>query len=59
MSTNPRPDTGSSGPTRANHEAAALAGGDRMGPDLYGVTKRREEGWLVRWWKKRSSPPAQ
>lgn len=26
-----------------------IAGGDRLGPDLYGVTKRREEAWLVRW----------
>ena len=26
-----------------------IAGGDRMGPDLYGVTKRRAEPWLVRW----------
>jgi nitrite reductase (NO-forming) len=28
-----------------------IAGGDRMGPDLYGVTKRRDEAWLARWLK--------
>ena len=26
-----------------------IAGGDKMGPDLYGVTKRRPEPWLTRW----------
>ena len=26
-----------------------IGGGDRMGPDLYLVTKRREAGWLARW----------
>jgi nitrite reductase (NO-forming) len=28
-----------------------IAGGDRLGPDLYGVTKRRDAGWLARWLK--------
>jgi nitrite reductase (NO-forming) len=28
-----------------------IAGGDKLGPDLYGVTKRRDEGWLTRWLK--------
>jgi nitrite reductase (NO-forming) len=26
-----------------------IAGGDKLGPDLYGVTKRRDEAWLTRW----------
>ena len=29
----------------------SIAGGDKMGPDLHGVTKRRPEAWLVRWLK--------
>lgn len=28
-----------------------IAGGDKVGPDLYGVTKRRDDGWLTRWLK--------
>jgi nitrite reductase (NO-forming) len=28
-----------------------IAGGDRLGPDLYGVTKRHDEAWLTRWLK--------
>jgi nitrite reductase (NO-forming) len=28
-----------------------IAGGDKVGPDLYGVTKRRDVGWLTRWLK--------
>jgi nitrite reductase (NO-forming) len=28
-----------------------IAGGDKVGPDLYGVTKRRDQGWLTRWLK--------
>jgi nitrite reductase (NO-forming) len=28
-----------------------IAGGDKLGPDLYGVTKRRDEPWLSRWLK--------
>jgi nitrite reductase (NO-forming) len=28
-----------------------IAGGDKVGPDLYGVTKRRDAGWLARWLK--------
>jgi nitrite reductase (NO-forming) len=28
-----------------------IAGGDRLGPDLFGVTKRHDEGWLTRWLK--------
>ena len=27
----------------------SIAGGDKLGPDLYQVTKRRDEGWLTRW----------
>jgi len=27
----------------------SIAGGDKLGPDLYGVTKRHDEGWLARW----------
>src|SRR4051812_38621139 len=29
----------------------SLGGGKKLGPDLGGVTKRRAEGWLVRWLK--------
>ena len=29
----------------------SIAGGDRLGPDLHGVTKRRDESWIVRWLK--------
>jgi nitrite reductase (NO-forming) len=29
----------------------SIAGGDKLGPDLHGVTKRRDAGWLVRWLK--------
>lgn len=29
----------------------SIAGGDRLGPDLFGVTKRRDEAWLARWLK--------
>lgn len=29
----------------------SIAGGPKMGPDLYGVTKRNDEGWLTRWLK--------
>jgi nitrite reductase (NO-forming) len=28
-----------------------IAGGDRMGPDLFGTTKRHDEAWLARWLK--------
>jgi nitrite reductase (NO-forming) len=28
-----------------------IGGGDRVGPDLYGVSKRRDEAWLTRWLK--------
>jgi nitrite reductase (NO-forming) len=28
-----------------------IAGGDRLGPDLYGVTKLRDDAWLTRWLK--------
>jgi nitrite reductase (NO-forming) len=28
-----------------------VAGGERMGPDLFGVTKRRDSAWLTRWLK--------
>jgi nitrite reductase (NO-forming) len=28
-----------------------IAGGDRLGPDLFGVTKRRDVAWLARWLK--------
>lgn len=27
----------------------SIGGGDRLGPDLYGVTRRRDADWLVRW----------
>ncbi len=29
----------------------SIAGGDKVGPDLYGVTKRRDDAWLARWLK--------
>jgi nitrite reductase (NO-forming) len=29
----------------------SIAGGDKLGPDLYGVTKRHDPGWLTRWLK--------
>jgi nitrite reductase (NO-forming) len=29
----------------------SIAGGDKLGPDLYNVTKRRNDGWLARWLK--------
>lgn len=29
----------------------SIAGGDKLGPDLYGVTKKRDEAWLTRWLK--------
>ena len=29
----------------------SIAGGDKLGPDLYGVTKRRDKGWLTKWLK--------
>ncbi len=29
----------------------SIAGGDKLGPDLYGVTKRRDDAWLARWMK--------
>jgi nitrite reductase (NO-forming) len=29
----------------------SIAGGDKLGPDLYGVTKRHEESWIARWLK--------
>ncbi|MEP6609803.1 MAG: multicopper oxidase domain-containing protein [Burkholderiaceae bacterium] len=28
-----------------------IAGGDKLGPDLFGVTRRREGAWLARWMK--------
>ncbi len=28
-----------------------IAGGDKLGPDLYQVTKRRDDAWLTRWLK--------
>src|SRR5262252_3181723 len=28
-----------------------IAGGDKLGPDLAGITKRRDQGWLTRWLK--------
>ena len=27
----------------------SIGGGDKVGPDLYGVTKRRDVAWLTRW----------
>jgi nitrite reductase (NO-forming) len=29
----------------------SIAGGDKLGPDLYGVTKRRDKSWLHKWLK--------
>lgn len=29
----------------------SIGGGPKLGPDLYGVTKRRDEAWLKRWLK--------
>jgi nitrite reductase (NO-forming) len=29
----------------------SIAGGDKLGPDLHQVTKRRDAAWLVRWMK--------
>jgi nitrite reductase (NO-forming) len=29
----------------------SIAGGDKVGPDLYQVTKRRDDAWLTRWLK--------
>jgi len=29
----------------------SIAGGDKLGPDLYGVTKRRSDAWLAKWLK--------
>jgi nitrite reductase (NO-forming) len=29
----------------------SIAGGDKLGPDLYGVSKRRSDAWLVKWLK--------
>jgi nitrite reductase (NO-forming) len=29
----------------------SIASGDKIGPDLYGVTKRRDDAWLARWLK--------
>ena len=29
----------------------SISGGAKLGPDLYGVTKRRDEAWLKRWLK--------
>jgi len=29
----------------------SIAGGDKLGPDLYGVTKRRTDAWLAKWLK--------
>ena len=29
----------------------SIAGGDKLGPDLYGITKRRDKAWLTRWLK--------
>jgi nitrite reductase (NO-forming) len=28
-----------------------IAGGDKLGPDLFGVTRRRDEAWITRWLK--------
>ena len=28
-----------------------IAGGDKTGPDLHGVSKRRDDGWMARWLK--------
>ena len=29
----------------------SIAGGDKLGPDVYGVTRRRSEAWITRWLK--------
>src|SRR5690349_22067205 len=29
----------------------SIGGGDKLGPDIYGVTKRQSEAWLTRWLK--------
>ena len=29
----------------------SIAGGDKLGPDIYGVSKRRSDAWLARWLK--------
>jgi len=29
----------------------SIAGGDKLGPDIYGVSKRRSDAWLTRWLK--------
>ena len=29
----------------------SIAGGDKLGPDLYGVSKRRTDSWLAKWLK--------
>ena len=29
----------------------SIAGGDKLGPDLYGVTRRHDAAWLTRWLK--------
>jgi len=29
----------------------SIGGGDKLGPDLYGVSKRRDDAWLARWLK--------
>ena len=29
----------------------SIGGGDKLGPDLYGVSKRNDEAWLTRWLK--------
>jgi nitrite reductase (NO-forming) len=29
----------------------SIAGGEKIGPDLYGTTKRHDEAWLARWLK--------
>ena len=29
----------------------SIAGGDKLGPDLYGVTQRHDDAWLTRWLK--------
>jgi nitrite reductase (NO-forming) len=29
----------------------SIGGGDKLGPDLYGITKRRPDDWLRRWMK--------
>ncbi len=29
----------------------SIAGGDKLGPDLHHVTKRRDDAWFVRWMK--------